>query len=126
MNQNPVNLQGAIDEISIPNSSANSVANISTNAKKLEKTKNKRKGSQELPSSNKSPKYSKLTKPQVAQNCETAAALARKRKLNSKESYPQNKKEKRENLDSDIYDNGQLIWKGNYVFNSSKITNLKI
>ena len=69
---------------------------------------------QELPNLNKSPKYSKLTKPQVAKYCDTVAALAVKRKLNSKENYPgsfpyflqQDKIEKRENLDSDANDNG--------------------
>ena len=88
--------------------STNSVVNTS-NAKELEQTKNKRKAPQELPSSNKSPKISNLPRPKVALNCDTVAALSRKRKLNSKEGYPGSRP------DSGIYDKGQLILKGNLV-----------
>ena len=62
--------------------SVNSAANTSTNGKELEKTRNKRRP-QELPNSNKLPKLKKLTRPQVALNCETLAALGKKRKLKS-------------------------------------------
>ena len=104
--ENVENLSNQDDE-EISKILANSVANTSTNAKKLEKTKNKRKASQELPNSNKSSKYQKynnLTKPQVALNCDTLAALGRKRKLDSsgcqkpaKKSSNAFKDDKREN-----------------------------
>ena len=106
------NLSNQDEESCIPKSSANSVESFSTNSKKLEESKNKTglnqeiegfetsKGAndivrkrklptgKELPNSNKSPKYSNLTKTQVALNCETLATLARKRKINSADSYP--------------------------------------
>ena len=66
--------------------SVNSAANTSTNGKELEKTRNKRRP-QELPNSNKLSKLKKLTRPQVALNCETLAALGKKRKLKSAERY---------------------------------------
>ena len=94
------------------------LANTSTNAKKLEKTKNKRKASQELPNSNKSSKYQKysnLTKPQVALNCDTLAALGRKRKLDSsghqkpaKKSSNAFKDDKSENEAASLQKNRQI------------------
>ena len=100
--ENIENLSNQSDkEICIPKSSANS--------EKLEETKNKTGLNQEiedsngtndiirkrklprgkeLPDSNKSPKITKLTRTQVALNCETLAALATKRKLNSASNYP--------------------------------------